>query len=41
MFSLCGQLHRSEDIKCNDLDIADCQNQFHHRKFLSEYDFCD
>ena len=35
-FSLRGQLHGSEDTKCNVLDLADCQNQVHHRKFLSE-----
>ena len=23
------------------MDLADCQNQFHHIKFMSEYDFCD
>ena len=41
MFSLRGQLHRSEDTNCKVLDLAGCQNQFHHRKFLSEEDFCD
>ena len=35
-FSLCGQLLRLEDTKCNALDLADRQNQFHHRKFLSK-----
>ena len=35
-FSLRGRLHRPEDTKCNVLDLADCQNQVHHRKFLSQ-----
>ena len=33
-FSLRSQLHRPGDTKCNVLDLAECQNQFNHRKFL-------
>ena len=33
-FSLRGQLHRPEDTKYNVLHLANCHNQFHHRKFF-------